>query len=376
MSTSISSRRKLLASNAMQSFTSAALRITAEAKISDHLLGHPDGLHVSELSSRSGIEAGRLSRVLRLLATQHCYREVTDDPVSHYIAITTDESMKCIVQLNQTFKDAEYATSDSADKSAFTRVFGMHYFAYLGSATDTFAKAMIGAGEIMNKGALAKAYPWSTLHKDAVICDVGGGNGHMSMLLMKQFPHMKAVIQDQPSFMNIAQQVNLSRDTFICDITIRHDWPDAECIVILENVRRAMKPSSKLLIREEIDQSLIQMMTLLSDEFICRPVAATTTANAMEQRANRGAPRRLGVGTEVGGKLGLGRDGFGGDVPCVGWESSDWLTAFGLCHYSSQTWLYSAGAQSSVYEPLFKEPPPRLVGCLSGSVGSFSHPYF
>lgn len=91
---------------------------------------------------------------------------VTDDPVSHYIAITTDESMKCIVQLNQTFKDAEYATSDSADKSAFTRVFGMHYFAYLGSATDqygvpkdeTFAKAMIGAGEIMNKGALAKGF--------------------------------------------------------------------------------------------------------------------------------------------------------------------------------------------------------------------------
>lgn len=114
----------------------------------------------------------------------------------------------------------------------------------------------------------------------------------MSMLLMKQFPHMKAVIQDQPSFMNIAQQfwesehpeaVATGRVSFLpidffmqspvpdCDYYylhhILHDWPDAECIVILENVRRAMKPSSKLLIHE----------------FICRPVAATTTANAMEQ---------------------------------------------------------------------------------------------
>lgn len=31
----------------------------------------------------------------------------------------------------------------------------------------------------------------------------------------------------------------------------RHDWPDADCVTILRNIRRAMtKPNAKVLIRE------------------------------------------------------------------------------------------------------------------------------
>jgi hypothetical protein len=29
-----------------------------------------------------------------------------------------------------------------------------------------------------------------------------------------------------------------------------HDWPDKECVQILQNVRKAMKPGSKVLVRE------------------------------------------------------------------------------------------------------------------------------
>ena len=44
-------------------------------KIPDLLLDKPQGLHVSELSKLSGCEEGKLARILRLLATKHCFTE-------------------------------------------------------------------------------------------------------------------------------------------------------------------------------------------------------------------------------------------------------------------------------------------------------------
>lgn len=54
---------------------SAYLQVATEAKISDLLLGKPEGLHVNDLAERSGLNAKKLVQVLRLLATNHIYQE-------------------------------------------------------------------------------------------------------------------------------------------------------------------------------------------------------------------------------------------------------------------------------------------------------------
>lgn len=51
------------------------MRIVTEAKISDLLLNEPGGLHVDSLAKQSGLDAGKLGRVLRLLVTKHCFQE-------------------------------------------------------------------------------------------------------------------------------------------------------------------------------------------------------------------------------------------------------------------------------------------------------------
>ena len=53
----------------------AASRVAVHGQISDVLKDHPDGLHVSEISSRTGMESGKITRVLRTLATKHIYKE-------------------------------------------------------------------------------------------------------------------------------------------------------------------------------------------------------------------------------------------------------------------------------------------------------------
>lgn len=39
-------------------------------------------------------------------------------------------------------------------------------------------------------------YPWGSLPADATIVDVGGGNGHAMLDLLKAFPSFKAIVQD------------------------------------------------------------------------------------------------------------------------------------------------------------------------------------
>lgn len=58
-----------------QFFEPACYNVIVEGKIADILLGHPKGLHISELSKKTGIEQGKLARILRFLATRHVFRE-------------------------------------------------------------------------------------------------------------------------------------------------------------------------------------------------------------------------------------------------------------------------------------------------------------
>lgn len=49
--------------------------VATDAKIADLLVNKPDGVHVEDLGRKSGINAEKLARVLRLLATKHCFTE-------------------------------------------------------------------------------------------------------------------------------------------------------------------------------------------------------------------------------------------------------------------------------------------------------------
>lgn len=46
---------------------------------------------------------------------------------------------------------------------------------------------------------LIPAYAWDQVPRDSVVCDIGGGNGHASLGLVKAYPHLKIVLQDLPA---------------------------------------------------------------------------------------------------------------------------------------------------------------------------------
>jgi hypothetical protein len=51
------------------------MNVAITFKIADILEEKPEGMHISEIGKRAGIDSQKLGRILRLLATRHVFRE-------------------------------------------------------------------------------------------------------------------------------------------------------------------------------------------------------------------------------------------------------------------------------------------------------------
>jgi demethylsterigmatocystin 6-O-methyltransferase len=103
----------------------------------------------------------------------------------------------------------------------------------------------------------------------AVLVDIGGGFGQHSVFFKEKFPTIpgRIVVQDLPSTLTHLPAkpagIEFQEHDFFTPQTIRgakfyylrhimHDWPDAECIRILENIIPAMGPDSLILIDDVV----------------------------------------------------------------------------------------------------------------------------
>jgi hypothetical protein len=59
----------------MGEFETVCIRIAVQANVADILLDHPDGLPIAKLAAKTGLDEGKLGRILRCLATRNCFRE-------------------------------------------------------------------------------------------------------------------------------------------------------------------------------------------------------------------------------------------------------------------------------------------------------------
>ena len=105
-----------------------------------------------------------------------------------------------------------------------------------------------------------------------LVVDVGGGRGALMAEILQQYPDARGVLFDQPQVVEGAQTLLATAGVLSrCRITggsffesvpadgdvyilqyILHDWDDGNCATILRNCRAAMRPSSVLLVVENI----------------------------------------------------------------------------------------------------------------------------
>lgn len=154
---------------------------------------------------------------------------------------------------------------------AFPAVFGMSAWEHRKSHPELgecFDRAMADQHARARRSVLG-AYDFSGCR---LVVDVGGGRGALMVEILRQYPDVRGLLFDQPNVVGGAQallaaagvldrcrsaggsfleSVPADGDVYILQ-SILHDWDDANCATILRNCRAAMRPSSVLLVVENI----------------------------------------------------------------------------------------------------------------------------
>jgi len=261
-------------------------------------------MHISEIGKKTGLEERKAGRILRLLATNHVFREVSENvftnnrlstqllstnPLSSMGLHFSDESPKAGALLSDVLTDKEWGHSYSPTQTAFNKSTGYPEPLFIYFEKDVprgaelgarFGVGMIGWGDAIAAKAIIYEFPWKELGNGATVCDVAGGVGNISLQLAKAHPNLRLILQDLPERIQQAKNevwpkecpeaISEGRITFKpidffasspvpgCDVyylkNVIHDWTDVDSIKILSGVKKAMAPHSRLLIQEYIIQ--------------------------------------------------------------------------------------------------------------------------
>lgn len=249
-------------------------------------------IHVSKLAEMVGMDVDRTGRFLRMLTTHRVFKEVEEDYFVHTaasIALAKDQEVNSAagMQMDEMFKAASETSNAirsrphgaTSNDSPFKHRFGLHTFDYYAKhprKAERFAQAMAGVSQMDRQfSELRDEFPWQRFNGGRVV-DVGGGSGHVSIYLAKQFPELSFLVQDSSDQMiaqgqpllssEVESRVAYMKHNFfdpqpVLDASaffIRqcvHNWPDQECIKILRGFVPALekcKRGTPLLINDTV----------------------------------------------------------------------------------------------------------------------------
>lgn len=156
-------------------------------------------------------------------------------------------------------------------KTGFEKANGMPVFDHLAQHPEEashFSDAMVGYHG-SEPPTVAEAYDFSDA---GTVVDVGGATGNMLAAILSRHAGPRGVLFDRPHVVGDARRllesrgvldrVTIDSGNFFDRVTeggdvyvlshIIHDWNEDQCLTILGNCRRAMKPAGRLLIVETV----------------------------------------------------------------------------------------------------------------------------
>jgi len=259
-------------------WASRLLYVAAKVGLADHLT---DGAKTAEaLAGPTGTHAPSLYRVMRTLASLGLLTEDRD----HRFALTSlGEALRSgapgsaratVLTLagDWVWRGFEHLLySVETGRSGLEKSLGEPVFGWLGKHPEDaslFSETMIGVHG-MEPAAVAAAYDFSGLQ---TLVDIGGASGHLLTTLLGSHPGLRGVLFDLPHVVSdapavirarsLSDRITIESGSFFeavpvgCDAYllshIIHDWSEDQCLTILGNCRRAMKPGGRLLIVEMV----------------------------------------------------------------------------------------------------------------------------
>ena len=240
-----------------------ALGIAADLGVAASLAGGPR--QVAELADVAGVDADALRRVLRALASDGVFAE--QEPG---VFRNTDAS-----ELLTTSGWGEFASLfggvwyravgdlDTSGRPTFPELFGTDFWAWLAEhprEREQFDVAM-AQGQDTRVERLTKL-DW---HGDETIVDVGGGNGSLMIEFLDGRPGMRGIVFDLPETVRdestFGDRIEFVPGSFFESVpqgdvyllaTILHDWDDESATRILQTIRAAAAPDTRLIVLDAV----------------------------------------------------------------------------------------------------------------------------
>src|SRR5215475_2763224 len=228
------------------------------------------------IAAARGLVADRVYRLLRALSTVGIVAETARGrfaltPLGRLLGShALNNTRTTAIFLNDYFADMWMHLDDAlaGDRTAFEALKGKPFFSWLGENPDEarrFDRMMLEVHG-PETPAIVDAYDFSEFNH---VVDVGGGNGSLLSAVLAAYPKLRVTLFDMAEAIAAAKRGEggplpgvsfVTGDVFTTPAPeggdvylirhLMHDYDDPDCVRILANVRRAMKPDSRVLVLE------------------------------------------------------------------------------------------------------------------------------
>jgi hypothetical protein len=256
---------------------SQCIYVAAKLGIADLLAAGP--VSVDELATKTGTDRPSLFRLLRALASLGVFAE---DAGGRFRLTPAAEPLRrdvpgsqwamAVMMGEEHYRSwGELLYSVRTGKIAFDKIFGQPVFEFLSEHPEQaalFDQAMVGVHG-RETAAMVDAYDFPQFSS---LADVGGGNGSTLCGILKRQAKLHGTLFDLPGVIEraaatvnaagLADRVHLVAGSFFESVPggvdayllrhIIHDWDDEKAILILSNVRRAIREDGRLLVVESV----------------------------------------------------------------------------------------------------------------------------
>ncbi|KAI7845081.1 hypothetical protein COHA_001446 [Chlorella ohadii] len=267
-------------------FNSKALHAATKLGVADALRGGP--LPIEQLAAAVGAQPDKLQRVLRLLANLGIFREVESGVYANNRAsgLLRSDHPLCLAPMvdfngddlyfGMTKFDESLKAGHSGRPACEDMMGGLSYWDWIGLPDNKWRQerfdAAMGVVQKLSVPAILQDYPWSR-HASCTVMDVGGGLGGILAALLARHTGMQGILFDRPPVIEQARELWPARhpalaeriefvagdffdrcppaDIFFFQHVI-HDWRDEPATAILKTIRRAARPTSRLLIADPV----------------------------------------------------------------------------------------------------------------------------
>lgn len=288
------------------SLGSQAVYVAAKLGIADLLIEGPKT--VDELAQAAAVDAPSLYRVLRALSSFGVFIELNNrafglTPTAELLRSDSPRSLRDLaIFMGEDWHWRVWGRtlySVRTGKAAWAEVHGEEVFPYFAAnpeAAKIFDRAMTSLSNLAIK-AVVEAYDFSEIE---TLVDVAGGHGRLLTTILEANAGVKGVLFDQAHVLEGAkdsEQINslgarcelVSGDFFVsvpggADGYIMkhiiHDWDDDRALMILNNIRTAMRDDGRVMLVESVitDSNEPDFGKLLDIEMLVSPGGKERTA--------------------------------------------------------------------------------------------------